>query len=103
MGLIPGWEDALEKEMADPLQYSCLESSMDTGAWWATVHGIAESDMTERMCTHVHTHTPLISLSVCRFCLALFIALHLLVVETRSLSPVVSDILNFGTCLSAVT
>ena len=34
-----GWEDPLEKEMANPLQYSCLENSMDGGAWWATVHG----------------------------------------------------------------
>ena len=28
---------------SNPLQYSCLENSMDTGAWWATVHGIAKS------------------------------------------------------------
>ena len=27
----------------NPLQYSCLESSMDRGAWWATVHRIAKS------------------------------------------------------------
>ena len=26
-----------------PLQYSCLENSMDRGAWWATVHGAAKS------------------------------------------------------------
>ena len=26
-----------------PLQYSCLENSMDGGAWWATVHGVAKS------------------------------------------------------------
>ena len=26
-----------------PLQYSCLEKPMDGGAWWATVHGVAES------------------------------------------------------------
>ena len=26
-----------------PLQYSCLENSMDRGAWWATIHGVAES------------------------------------------------------------
>ena len=29
------------------LQYSCLENSMDRGAWWATVHRVTESDMTE--------------------------------------------------------
>ena len=27
----------------NPLQYSCLENSMDTRAWWATVHGVAKS------------------------------------------------------------
>ncbi|WP_207209382.1 hypothetical protein, partial [Facklamia hominis] len=26
-----------------PLQYSCLQNSMDRGAWWATVHGVAKS------------------------------------------------------------
>ena len=27
----------------NPLQYSCLENSMDKGAWWATVHSVAKS------------------------------------------------------------
>ena len=27
----------------NPLQYSCLEKSMNRGAWWATVHGVAKS------------------------------------------------------------
>ena len=27
----------------NPLQYFCLENSMDRGTWWATVHGIAKS------------------------------------------------------------
>ena len=27
----------------NPLQLSCLENPMDSGAWWATVHGVAES------------------------------------------------------------
>ena len=33
----------LEKAMATPLQYSCLENPMDGGAWWAAVHGVAKS------------------------------------------------------------
>ena len=29
----------------DTLQYSCLENSMDGEAWWATVHGVAKSQI----------------------------------------------------------
>ena len=43
-GSILGQEDLLEKGMnGNPLQYSCLENSMDRGAWWATVHGVTKS------------------------------------------------------------
>ena len=31
----------------NPLQYSCMENSSDRGMWWATVHSVAELDMTE--------------------------------------------------------
>ena len=33
----------------NPLQYSCLENSMDKGDWHATVHGATELDTTERL------------------------------------------------------
>ena len=38
-----GWEDPLEKGNGNPLQYSCLENSMDRGVWWAMIHGVTES------------------------------------------------------------
>ena len=42
-------EDPLEKGHGNPLQYSCLENPTDRGAWWATVHGVAELNMTEEI------------------------------------------------------
>ena len=48
LGLIPVSERSPAIGNGNPPQYSCLENSMDTGAWWATVHGAQkESDMTE--------------------------------------------------------
>ena len=42
-----GWEDPLEKENSNPLQYSSLENPMDRGAWQATVHEVEkELDIT---------------------------------------------------------
>ena len=34
-------ERSLGEGNGNPLQYSCLENSTDRGAWWATVHGVA--------------------------------------------------------------
>ena len=31
------------------LQYSCLENFMDREVWWATIHWVAESDMTKQL------------------------------------------------------
>ena len=45
--LIPGWGESPGKGNGKPLQYSCLENSMDRGAWRATVHGVAEKTQTQ--------------------------------------------------------
>ena len=42
-GSIPGLGRSPGEGNGNPLQYSCLENSMDGGAWWATVHGVAKS------------------------------------------------------------
>ena len=42
-GSIPGLGRSPGEENGNPFQYSCLENSMDRGAWQATVHGIAKS------------------------------------------------------------
>ena len=38
-----GQEDSLGEVNGNPLQYSCLENSVDRGAWQAIVHGVAKS------------------------------------------------------------
>ena len=43
LGLIPGLGRPPGEENSYLLQYSCLENSMDRGAWWATVHGVAKN------------------------------------------------------------
>ena len=43
MSSIPGWGRYPGEGNGNPLQYSCLENSMDRGAWWATVHGVVKS------------------------------------------------------------
>ena len=47
VGLIPGSERSPGEENGYSLQYSCLENPMDRGVWWATVHWVTKSDMTE--------------------------------------------------------
>ena len=57
--LIPGLGRSLGKGNDNPLQYSCLGSSINRGAWQATVHEVKkELDRTKRTHTHTHTHTP---------------------------------------------
>ena len=60
-GLIPWWGRSPGGGHGNPPQYSCLENSMDRGAWWAMDHRVAESRThTHRyrcILTHTHTHT----------------------------------------------
>ena len=37
------WEDSPGEGHGNPLQYSCLDNSMDRGAYWAIVHGVAKN------------------------------------------------------------
>ena len=55
MALIPGSGRSPRVGNSNPLQYSCLESFMDRGAWEATLHGVATS--WTQLNTHTHTHT----------------------------------------------
>ena len=52
VGSIPGSGRSPGGGNGNPLQYSCLENSVDRGACRAAVHVIAESDMTKQLSTH---------------------------------------------------
>ena len=43
VGLIPGSGRSPGEGNGNPLHYSCLENSMDRGAWWSTVHGVTKT------------------------------------------------------------
>ena len=43
LDLIPGSGRSPGRRNGNPLLYSCLNNPMDRGAWWATVHGVAQS------------------------------------------------------------
>ena len=54
MGSVPGSGRSPGVGNCNPLQYACLENSMDRGDWWATVHGVAKSQ------TWLNVHTLLL-------------------------------------------
>ena len=57
MGSIPGSGRSPGGGNGNLLQYSCLENSMDNGAWRATVHGVTESTTTEQLSMHTYSDT----------------------------------------------
>ena len=44
VGSISGLGRSPGEESSDPLQYSCLENSMDRGAWRSTAHGVRRGE-----------------------------------------------------------
>ena len=56
MGLIPRLGRSPAGEHSNPLQYSCLENPREKGAWWATVHGIENSQtLLQRLSMQAYT------------------------------------------------
>ena len=55
MGSIPLSERSPGEGNGNPLQYSCLNNSMDREVWRATVHGVTKSQT--RLCTHAQVLT----------------------------------------------
>ena len=58
-GSTPGSERSPGGGHGSPLQYSCLENPVDRGGRWASVHGVAESDMTDVTQHSTQSHTDL--------------------------------------------
>ena len=57
VGLIPGSGRFPGVEYGNPLQYSCLENSMDRGGLVGTVHGVTGSDTTKQLTLSLFSHT----------------------------------------------
>ena len=65
-----GWEDPLERRMATHSNILAWRVPMDRGAWWATVHGVSQSDMTQWL-NHHHQWKAFVFHS--SFCFHLFV------------------------------
>ena len=53
MGSIPRSGRSSGEENGNPVQYLCLENTMERGAWWVAMHGVTKS------CTRLRTHARL--------------------------------------------
>ena len=61
-GSIPGSGRSPGGGHGNPLQYACLENPMDRGAWWVTVHSVAQSQTRQkRLSMQTSTGSPALS------------------------------------------
>ena len=90
-GSIPGSGRSPGEENGNPLQYSCLENSMDRGAWQATVHGVIKS-WTKLSKTNTFTffhdcaYTEQGSVNTCQVATRLFLPLEYQPLRARTVS-----------------
>ena len=80
--LIPGWGRSPAEGNVNPLQYSCLENSMDRGAWWNAAHGVTKNriqlsdELTPSLFSFSHVFISLNSCHMEWFIFALKIEIH---------------------------
>ena len=87
MGSIPGSGKFAGGGHGNPLQYSCLENSMDRGAWQAMVHRITKSLTTEAS-KHTHIHTAITYYTLCQHKKSMILGfLSLVSISKQNLSP----------------
>ena len=90
VGVIPALGRPTGGGNGNPLQYSCLEKSMDRGTWWAIVRGVTESDMTEWLSTNWYKESSLI------FFLQIWVYLHKIKIRNfKKLKVISSGILEW--------
>ena len=69
----PGWGRSAGEGNGNPLQYSCLEHSMDRRAWRAKVHRVTKSQtILKRLSMHAHLHMNISRLLVFRKLITFF-------------------------------
>ena len=64
-GSIPRSGRSLREEHLKPLQYSCLESPTDRGAWWAAVHRVSKSQTWLKGIVTTYIQKKMLNGSVC--------------------------------------
>jgi len=73
-----GGEDPPGEGNGNPLQYSCLENPTDRATWWATVHGVTQSQTPLKRLTHTHDSITIFLIVLGLFSVGLFLHLSFL-------------------------